>query len=67
MKTETQSYVDLFFKYEDADAYIYMLLAKFYDELVDDWFIEELEIKLMDSGAYRAGIIFRKKQGTLDV
>lgn len=67
MKTETKSYVDLFFNYEDADAYIYQILTKFYDELQDDWFIKELEIKLMDSGAYRAGIIFEGKQGILDV
>jgi hypothetical protein len=36
-------------------------------EDTDQWVVHELEIKLMPSGAYRAGIVFVKSQMELDV
>lgn len=64
MATETRSFVDIFFHYQDAIAWIDGHLHD-YRELQSDWFTKELEIKLMDSGAYRAGIVFEKRQGEL--
>ena len=65
---QTKSFVDTFFNWFDASDWITGHITDFgsWDD-TDDWSIHELEIKLMSSGAYRAGIVFSKKQMEMDV
>jgi len=59
MATETRSFVDIFFNRHDA-AYWAEAHIDYWEN--DEWFLKDYEIKLMESGAYRAGVIFQKKQ-----
>ena len=63
MKTEISSFVDMFFNYFDAIDWVEALLD---DHNEFDWEIGDLEVKLLDSGAYRAGVTFSRRQTELD-
>lgn len=65
---KTQSYVDTFFNWFDASDWVTSQITDYGTwQDADDWIIHELEIKLMPSGGYRAGIVFSNKQMELNV
>lgn len=67
-KQVSKSFVDTFFNWFDASDWISNHVTDFATwEDTDQWVVHELEIKLMPSGAYRAGIVFVKSQMELDV
>jgi hypothetical protein len=59
----TQTYLDVFFNYYDAIDWVESHMD---DHSEFDWETIDLEIKLLDSGAYRAGVTFKRKQMELD-
>ena len=62
--TEEHSFVEDFFNFEAA---LNFTLDWIEENLDEDEFIDIQEIVLMDSGAYRAGVILRKKQLDFDL
>ena len=63
--TESHSFVEVFFSFESALNFTLDWIEDNFDP--NQEFIEEQGIKLMDSGAYRAGVILRKKQLDFDM
>lgn len=58
--TEEHSFTELFFSFENALNFSLDWIEENFDP--EDDFIDVFEIKLMDSGAYRAGVILKNKQ-----
>ncbi len=57
---QLQTFVEIFFNYEDASTWIDGHIQDFDEK--PEWALDDLEIKLMPSGGYRAGITFKSKQ-----
>lgn len=60
-KFKKHSSAELFFNFKDAASWLERHVDEV-NELGTDYMITELELKLMPSGAYRAGIVIGSKQ-----
>ena len=53
------SFVDMFDNYDDADTWLDGHLE---DHDPEHWTLRDIDVKLMESGMYRAGIVFESNQ-----
>lgn len=58
------TFLDIFFNADDA---YYWLDNHIHEHHPSDWEISAFEILLLESGAYRAGVSFRKREAQLEL